>query len=89
MSTTDFEAALAGAGYRDIATRSMEPRPANGNHTHDFAVRGLVSAGEFIITAGGVARSYRAGDVFEVGAGELHNEAVGPDGACITTGRMY
>ena len=67
MSTTDFETALTGAGYRDVTTRTMEPRPANGDHTHEFSVRGLVSAGEFIITTAGMARSYRAGDVFEVG----------------------
>ena len=89
MQVAEFEAALRQAGYGEIATRTMEARPANGDHAHEFSVRGLVTAGEFIITCGGVPRRYKAGDVFEVAAGQMHNEAVGPDGTCVTTGRRY
>lgn len=89
MDATEFEAQLEKGGYREIATRTLEPRPANGEHGHEFSVRGLVTAGEFIITFDGVPRSFKAGDVFEVPAGQLHSEAVGPQGARITAGRMY
>lgn len=89
MKPAEFEAQLKDAGYSDVGTRDMEPRPANNEHTHEFAVRGLVSAGEFIIGSGGVPRSYKAGEIFEVAAGMMHSEAVGPEGASITTGRMY
>jgi len=89
MNTADFEAQLTEAGYREVATRTMEPRPANGEHGHEFSVRGLVIDGEFIITFDGVPRSFKAGEIFEVVAGQLHSEAVGPEGASITTGRMY
>ena len=89
MTPPEFEARLRAAGYKNSTTRTMEPRPANGDHGHEFAVRGLVSAGEFIISRNGAPRSYTAGQIFDVAAGELHNEAVGPDGTCITTGRMY
>ena len=89
MDATAFEAKLKQDGYREIATRSREHCPANAEHAHEFSVRGLVTAGEFIIGRSGVARSYKAGDVFEVAAGQLHSEAVGPEGARITTGRVY
>lgn len=89
MTAAEFEAMLSKAGYREIMTRTMEPRPANGEHAHEFSVKGLVTAGEFIISRSGVATSYKAGQVFEVAAGEMHNEAVGPDGTSITTGRIY
>ena len=89
MTPAEFEAQLKDAGYRDVGTRSMEPRPANNEHVHDYAVRGLVSAGEFIIASGGVPRSYKAGEIFEVAAGTMHSEAVGLEGVSITTGRMY
>ncbi len=89
MNVTDFEKMLEQAGFREITTRTKEPQPANGDHAHEFSVRGLVSSGEFIITCNGLARSYKAGDEFEVAAGQLHSEAVGPQGTCITTGRKY
>lgn len=86
---TAFAAKLARDGYLEIETKSYEPRPANGDHGHHFSVRGLVVAGEFIITRDGAAKSYRAGDVFEVPEGYIHNEAVGPEGASICVGRKY
>ena len=89
MKSAEFEALLKGAGYSEIATRTMEPRPANNEHAHEFSVRGLVTAGEVIIASRGVPRSYKAGEIFEVAAGTMHSEAVGPEGASITAGRMY
>jgi quercetin dioxygenase-like cupin family protein len=89
MNAIEFEAGLKRDGYREISTRNLEPRPANPEHTHEFSVRGFITAGEFIITRGGVARSYRAGDVFEVASGERHSEAVSLEGVSLTTGRMY
>jgi quercetin dioxygenase-like cupin family protein len=89
MNATVFEARLKQDGYREIMTRRMEPRPANPEHSHEFSVRGLVIAGEFIITSGGIARTYKASDVFEVAAGQPHSEAVGPEGADLTTGRLF
>lgn len=89
MTVEEFVAELEKDGYREIATRTMEPRPANGDHAHEFSVRGLVTAGEFIITSNGVPHRFTAGQIFEVAAGQMHNEAVGLDGTCVTTGRLY
>ncbi len=89
MNSADFEAQLIEAGYGEIATSTKDPQPANGEHGHEYAVRGLVTAGEFIISFDGVPRSFKPGQIFEVAAGQLHSEAVGPEGTCVTTGRMY
>jgi len=87
MNSIDFARELERGGYEHILERTMEPRPANAEHIHDFSVRGLVVTGEFIISRAGVPTSYKAGEVFEVPAGELHNEAVGPVGVTLVTGR--
>jgi quercetin dioxygenase-like cupin family protein len=89
MNMDEFEAALARDGFKEIMTRTLEPRPANEAHTHPFTARGLITAGEFVITIDGVARSYRAGETFEVAAGTRHDEAVGPEGVTLTTGRRF
>ena len=89
MNVTEFEKMLEQAGYREITTTSKEPQPANGEHAHEFSVRGLVNSGEFIISCDGRPRRYKAGDEFEVAAGQIHTEAVGPQGTCITAGRKY
>jgi quercetin dioxygenase-like cupin family protein len=89
MERAQFEAALRRDGYLEIEAKTLEPRPANGDHGHHFSVRGLVTAGAFIITRDGLARSYGPGEIFEVPEGCLHNEAVGPEGASIVVGRKY
>ena len=89
MDAEQFTVTLSQAGYKDIASKSMEPRPANADHAHEYAVRGLVTAGEFIIACNGAPRCYKAGEIFEVAAGQMHTEAVGPEGTSVTTGRMY
>ena len=89
MNSADFEAQLKEAGYREVATTTKAPQPANGEHGHEYGVRGLVTAGEFIISFDGVPRCFKAGQIFEVAAGQLHSEAVGPEGTCVTTGRLY
>ena len=89
MTTAAFEERLKSDGYVEIETKRLDPRPANGEHGHHFDVRGLVLEGAFIVTLEGVARTYGPGDVFEVAAGQLHFEEVGPDGTTVMVGRKY
>lgn len=89
MNATEFEAGLKADGYKEIETKWMDPRPANGEHGHHFSVRGLVLEGEFIVTLEGKERSYRPGEIFIVDEGRLHFEAVGPTGARVMVGRKY
>ncbi len=89
MDTAEFEAQLKSDGFQEIETRSLEPRPANGEHGHHFSVRGLIIEGAFTVTLEGVERTYRPGEIFVVEAGKLHFEAVGPEGAKLIIGRKH
>lgn len=89
LDTASFEAKLKADGYTEIERKRYEPRPANGEHGHHFSVRGLILDGQFIVTLEGVERTYRAGEVFAVEAGQMHFEAVGSDGVELLVGRKY
>lgn len=87
MDATTFEAQLTSDGFQEIETKRLEPRPANGEHGHHFAVRGFVLEGAFTVTIEGTKRTYYPGEVFEVEAGQLHFEEVGAEGAKVIVGR--
>jgi quercetin dioxygenase-like cupin family protein len=89
MNRLEFEARLKQDGYTEVEAKSLQPRPANNEHGHAFAVRGLVLSGAFTVTQGDVTRTYRTGDMFAVAAGQSHSEEVGPDGAEVLVGRKY
>lgn len=89
MQQTAFEAELKSAGYVEIETKAIEPRPVNTAHAHDYDIRGLVLDGIFIVAQDDKPVTYRAGDVFFVVAGTNHTEEIGPKGAKILVGRKY
>ena len=89
MDTQAFEAKLKADGYTEIETKIYAPAPANGEHGHHFAVRGLVLAGAFTVTQDNHAVTFRTGEVFAVAAGDLHSETIGPDGAQALVGRKF
>jgi quercetin dioxygenase-like cupin family protein len=89
MDTQSFEAQLKASGYTEIETKVYEPKPANGEHGHHFAVQGLVLDGEFIVIQNGQRVSFAPGHIFTVPAGDLHCEEIGPDGAKVLLGRKY
>jgi len=89
MDRQEFETRLKDDGYTEIEVKSLQPRPLNDEHGHSFAVRGLVLSGTFTIRRSDVAKTYRAGEVFSVAAGQDHSEEIGPDGAEVVVGRKY
>jgi quercetin dioxygenase-like cupin family protein len=89
MQQDVFEAELKSAGYTEIEARTIDPRPANAGHAHDYDIRGLVLDGIFVVIRDGKPETYRAGDVFAVPAGKSHSEEIGPQGARIIAGRKY
>ena len=89
MRQAEFEAELKSKGYVEIESRSIDPRPVNNGHTHDYDIRGLVLDGIFIVDQGEKPVAYRAGDVFFVPAGRSHTEEIGAPGAKIVVGRKY
>ncbi|MEZ5853344.1 MAG: hypothetical protein R3D67_00820 [Hyphomicrobiaceae bacterium] len=89
MDIATFEAQLKADGFQEIETKRLDPKPVNGEHGHHFGVRGLVIEGAFTVTLEGVERTYRAGEIFAVEAGQLHFEEVGPEGAKVMVGRKH
>lgn len=89
ITKPDFEAALIVDGYVEIETKTLPSRPANGDHGHHYAVKGLVLAGVFTVVQAGGAIAYCRGQIFSVAAGDLHHEVIGPEGAEICVGRKY
>ena len=86
MDRTAFEAGAKDVGY-EIATSTATPDKVTQPHAHDVDVRGLVIAGELTLTANGVSRTYRPGDVFEMSAGCVHSERHGPHGSEVVVAR--
>jgi quercetin dioxygenase-like cupin family protein len=85
----EFEAQLKRDGYIEIEAKSLPPRPANDEHGHSYAVRGLVLSGAFTVTQDNVSKTYRSGEIFSVSAGRDHSEEIGPEGAEVLVGRKY
>jgi quercetin dioxygenase-like cupin family protein len=89
MQQSAFEAELQSAGYTEIESKTLDPRPANAGHAHDYDIKGLVLDGVFIVYQDGNPATYRSGEVFAVPAGKGHTEEIGPNGARIVVGRKY
>jgi quercetin dioxygenase-like cupin family protein len=89
MDRQEFEDALKQDGYTEIEAKTLQPRPANSEHGHPYAVRGLVLSGAFTVLQNNVPKTYRAGEVFSVAAGLDHSEEIGLDGAQVVVGRKY
>jgi quercetin dioxygenase-like cupin family protein len=70
-------------------SKTLDPRPANAGHAHDYDIKGLVLDGVFIVYQDGNPVTYRAGEVFAVPAGKSHTEEIGPNGARIVVARKY
>jgi quercetin dioxygenase-like cupin family protein len=86
MDTAAFETSLKSDGYQ-VGTSKGPANKVTTPHSHDFDVRALVLSGELTLTTDGVARIYRAGDVFEMAAGCVHSEHYGPEGSESLVGR--
>jgi quercetin dioxygenase-like cupin family protein len=89
MDQHEFEAQLKADGYQEIEMQTLAPRPGKGRHRHLFAIRGLVLSGTFLVTKIGDPVIYGPGQIFSVADVELHDESIGPEGACVLVGRKF
>ena len=89
VSKMDFETfkqqALA-EGFDEVLERTWEPNTVLATHTHPFAVKARVTAGQLWLSCTGVdgtpqKRYLTPGDEFNLAAGEPHAEQYGPEGA--------
>ena len=89
MNENDFETQLKTDGFQEIERQALAPRPGKGRHRHLFEIRGLVISGTFVVRQTDEPVAYRAGDVFSVAEGELHDEWIEADGAQVLVGRKF
>jgi quercetin dioxygenase-like cupin family protein len=89
MTYEEFETAARAAGFDTVLVREWQPGQVVDEHTHPFDVSALVVRGEFVLSCGGVDRPLRAGDRFELAAGEPHTERYGPEGATFWAARRH
>jgi len=89
MNERDFEQQLKNDGFQEIEYQKLDPRPGKGRHRHHFEVRGLVISGTLVVRQTGEPVSYRAGQIFSVAEGELHDEWIEADGAHVLVGRKH
>jgi quercetin dioxygenase-like cupin family protein len=86
MDRLEFEADLRREGYRVVNT-SVTPNVVAPNHCHDFDAKVLILGGEITITRDNTPTTFRAGQCFEVPAGCMHAEHIGPEGVALLSGR--
>ena len=86
MDKAEFETELRRAGYR-VVNSSVKPNLVAPNHCHDFDAKAWVLGGEITITRDNTPVTFRAGQCFEVPAGCMHAEHVGPEGVALLSGR--
>ncbi|MDP9109029.1 MAG: cupin domain-containing protein [Pseudomonadota bacterium] len=87
MTSDQFRAALASAGFTEIANVTREANGLLDEHAHPFEANALVTAGELTLRVDGTERSYRTGEVFHLPAMTPHSERYGPDGVSYLVGR--
>ena len=68
-------------GHDTVLERAWPPMEVVDTHTHPFAVRALVTAGEMWLTVDGTTRHLLPGDTFSLSAEQPHAERYGPAGA--------
>ena len=86
MDRLEFAADLRREGYR-VVHSSLKPNQLAPNHCHDFHAKAFVLGGEITITRDNTPSTFRAGQCFEVPAGGMHAEHVGPEGVALLSGR--
>lgn len=76
-----FQAQARGEGFDEVLSREWAPDVVLDTHTHPFAVKALVVAGEMWLTVGGDTRHLEPGDRFELDREVPHAERYGAAGA--------
>ena len=76
-----FEAAARAQGFDEVLVREWAPLTVLDTHTHPFAVRAIVVAGEMWLTEDEQTRHLVVGDRFELARDVPHAERYGAAGA--------
>jgi quercetin dioxygenase-like cupin family protein len=84
-----FARAARAEGFDEVIERTWAPSTVLDSHTHPFAVRALVVAGEMWLTVGERERHLLPGDEFALERDVPHAERYGPEGATYWVARRH
>ena len=87
MNTEQFLQLLDREGFPKPAEVHQPPNGSLGVHTHPFAVKALVIAGQIEIVFNEISTVYSAGDVFQLEFEQPHSESYGSAGVCYLASR--
>lgn len=76
-----FEADARAEGFNEVLVRQWDPGIVVETHTHPFAVKARVVAGEMWLNVGNETRHLLPGDTFTLDRDVHHGERYGPRGA--------
>jgi len=86
-SQDEFTEVLRREGHQNVVVVEREPNGALDLHSHPFASRALILAGEIELIVDGRSNTYRPGEVFVLRNGEMHAERYGAAGVRYLVGR--
>jgi quercetin dioxygenase-like cupin family protein len=84
-----FARAARAEGFDEVIERTWAPSTVLDSHTHPFAVRALVVAGEMWLTVGDRERHLLPGDEFTLERDVPHAERYGTEGASYWVARRH
>jgi mannose-6-phosphate isomerase-like protein (cupin superfamily) len=85
----EYETYALAQGFDEVIERHWDPDLALDTHTHPFALKALVVAGEMWLTVGGETRHLSAGDSFALERDVPHAERYGAEGATYWVARRH
>lgn len=86
-SFADYQAQALAEGYDEVLERCWPADHRIDTHTHAFALKARVVAGEMWLSVGEQTQHLLAGDEFTLARDEPHAERYGHDGACYWVAR--
>jgi quercetin dioxygenase-like cupin family protein len=87
MTKTEFIHMLMQEGYPDPVQVQRDPHESLGEHSHPFEVYALILAGDIELIIEGESSIYKPGNIFYLGAQELHSESYGKEGVLYLASR--
>ena len=89
LTYAEFEADARSQGFDEVLVREWPPLATLDNHTHPFALKALVTRGEFWLSVGEATRHLQAGDRFDLDREVVHGERYGAEGATFWVARRH
>ena len=80
MNTEQFLHLLREDGFPEPVEVQQIPNGSLDVHEHPFEVKALVVDGSIEIVMNGFAKTYQAGDIFQLQYKQPHSESYGPSG---------